>query len=205
MGVMINRRRVYGGKKLPYDAEIEYLESTGTQWIDTGITLISNMRMSVTYQIVKFRDNTVLVGSNNSKSNMYSIGMFEWQGNYHCTTNYSKTTSHGILKALDHFVTVEKKENKTFSGGTTIVEDTIQNTFTLGKCLLFYASGIHEQPFVNPALVRIAAFSLKDNSDNLLCDLIPVRVGSTGYMYDKVSKQLFGNAGTGKFILGPDK
>ena len=22
----------------PYDAEVEYLESTGTQWIDTGIT-----------------------------------------------------------------------------------------------------------------------------------------------------------------------
>lgn len=25
------------GKPLPYDAELEYLESTGTQWIDTGI------------------------------------------------------------------------------------------------------------------------------------------------------------------------
>ena len=26
------------GAALPYDAEVEYLESTGTQWIDTGIT-----------------------------------------------------------------------------------------------------------------------------------------------------------------------
>ena len=24
------------GKRLPYDAEVEYLESTGTQYIDTG-------------------------------------------------------------------------------------------------------------------------------------------------------------------------
>jgi hypothetical protein len=36
-------------------------------------------------------------------------------------------------------------------------------------------------------------------------DLIPVRIGNVGYMYDKVSGQLFENQGTGNFILGPDK
>lgn len=36
-------------------------------------------------------------------------------------------------------------------------------------------------------------------------DLIPVRVGTVGYMYDRVSGQLFGNSGTGNFILGNDK
>ena len=41
-------------------------------------------------------------------------------------------------------------------------------------------------------------------------DLIPVRFinerGETeGAFYDKVSGQLFGNAGTGAFIIGPDK
>ena len=35
-------------------------------------------------------------------------------------------------------------------------------------------------------------------------DLIPVRVGDEGFMYDRVSGKLFGNAGTGRFILGPD-
>lgn len=33
-------------------------------------------------------------------------------------------------------------------------------------------------------------------------DLIPVRIGTTGYMYDKISGQLL--AGTGEFILGQD-
>lgn len=39
----------------------------------------------------------------------------------------------------------------------------------------------------------------------VVCDLIPVRVGQVGYLYDKVSGNLFGNSGTGNFILGPDK
>ena len=34
--------------------------------------------------------------------------------------------------------------------------------------------------------------------------MIPVRVGQVGYMYDRVSKTLFGNAGTDSFVLGPD-
>ena len=41
-------------------------------------------------------------------------------------------------------------------------------------------------------------------------DFIPVRftnsLGQTeGAMYDRVSGQLFGNSGTGEFIIGPDK
>lgn len=34
-------------KRLPYDAEIEYLESTGTQWIDTATQLADKVQMSV--------------------------------------------------------------------------------------------------------------------------------------------------------------
>ena len=46
---------------------------------------------------------------------------------------------------------------------------------------------------------------MKIYKDNVLVrDYIPVRVGLVGYMYDKVSGELFGNEGTGKFILGPD-
>ena len=39
----------------------------------------------------------------------------------------------------------------------------------------------------------------------LVRDYIPVRKGMVGYLYDRVSGKLFGNAGTGDFVLGPDK
>ena len=35
-------------------------------------------------------------------------------------------------------------------------------------------------------------------------DLISVRLGNTGYMYDRITNKRFGNAGTGDFVLGPD-
>ena len=47
------------------------------------------------------------------------------------------------------------------------------------------------------------------NGITLVRDFIPVRVGSgssaVGYLYDRVSGELFGNAGTGEFLIGPDK
>lgn len=39
----------YSKKPLPYDAEVEYLESTGTQWIDTGVLWTSNDIVKCSY------------------------------------------------------------------------------------------------------------------------------------------------------------
>jgi hypothetical protein len=57
-----------------------------------------------------------------------------------------------------------------------------------------------ENPF-NQVLLRSCKFM---RGDELLRDFIPVRKGNIGYMYDRVSGQLFGNQGTGEFVLGPD-
>jgi hypothetical protein len=51
---------------------------------------------------------------------------------------------------------------------------------------------------------KLYAFKIYDENNVLVRDYIPVRVGDVGYMYDKVSGQLFGNAGTGEFVLGSD-
>jgi hypothetical protein len=36
-----------------------------------------------------------------------------------------------------------------------------------------------------------------------LMQMVPVVVEGIGYMYDTVSGRLFGNVGTGSFVLGP--
>ena len=52
--------------------------------------------------------------------------------------------------------------------------------------------------------VRLQSFKWRQSGTGWIYDMIPVRVGQKGYMYDKISGELFGNAGTGDFILGPD-
>lgn len=62
---------------------------------------------------------------------------------------------------------------------------------------------VHGGEGVVPISCQMKQCSIK-TGNNALLDLIPVRVGNVGYMYDNVSGRLFGNAGSGSFILGPD-
>ena len=55
-----------------------------------------------------------------------------------------------------------------------------------------------------PSHLRIHHLTVSINNV-LVRDFIPVRKGGKGYMYDRVSKKLFGNKGTGDFVVGPDK
>ena len=62
-------------------------------------------------------------------------------------------------------------------------------------------------PTDNGIAVRYSGYTIYDNITDMTpeVDLIPVRVGQTGYMYDRISGSFYGNAGTGSFTLGPDK
>ena len=49
-------------------------------------------------------------------------------------------------------------------------------------------------------------FKLVTVEGETVLDLIPVRKDGVGYMYDRVSEKLYGNAAdSGAFIIGPDK
>ena len=60
----------------------------------------------------------------------------------------------------------------------------------------------------NPASMRIMSLNYKVFSDDAHTtlveeyDFVPVRIGQTGYLLDKISRKLLGNAGTGDFTLG---
>ena len=73
--------------KLPYDAEVEYLESTGTQWIDTGVQGVAGLSMRIVFSPIypvhtgsqaywggNASFNNDGYNASNSGSNEYKIG-----------------------------------------------------------------------------------------------------------------------------------
>ena len=79
----------------------------------------------------------------------------------------------------------------------TIEKDTITNN--IGNIVLF---GISQGE--TTTVIQLQTGKIYYCSFGTSRNFIPVRVGQVGYMYDTVSGQLFGNDGTGDFILGPD-
>ena len=188
---------------VPYDAEIEYLESTGTQWIDTGVAQSSTVSVSVDC----LPTNGVI-----SSGRFYSGPLF---GNV-SNSAYAFCFTAGV--ANDFFVcysTVIIDLNKTErqlltmtnSLGTRTINGNTQSwqlsgrTITGQSSMFLFARRTANAPFCGTWRIFRAKIS---EAGVLVRDFIPVRVGQVGYMYDRVSRKLFGNKGTGSFVLGPD-
>lgn len=192
-------------RRLPYNAEVEYLESTGTQWIDTGATGNLNTRLEIVFEVTGFDTHYAICGfylsgssaqitvpCNFDNAGLYarfgdkyiSSGMAVSEGRHTYTSDRAGLTidgvSRGTFGATADFTTPESLAVFRFKG--------LDRNFSKGRMLScrFYDGG------------------------TLIRDMIPVRFTnelgqSEGAMYDRVSGQLFRNQGTGAFIVGPDK
>lgn len=194
-----------GGGSLPYDAEIEYLESDGNQYIDTNIVIGSTDRINVTAQFIqKSSGRNTLLGSFETGKNGVGI--------YHKTStstsiyanfgrnetsksislnNILSLCEYNLYKANFKITCGSKSWNTAISNPTNMSTDTLY---------LFAEHSTDMNNFVG----KIYSVEIL-SSGTQVRDYIPVRVGQVGYMYDRVSGELFGNDGTGSFILGPDK
>ena len=207
----IGSKEIFGDVR-PYDCQVEYLKSTGTQWIDTGIKSSGEMEVEVELhtQYVGFisnncyyvygydpyyigqtsRETAVMIGggTQNSAARCCSYG-----GDIFFQANYPWPNEKTVAKIKDLKFSIDDVVHYTFSS---------KKSFTGGNCYLFACNQPGTDQVSNP---NMSCYGCKIwLSKQLVRNFVPVKKDEIGYMYDKVSGELFGNAGTGKFILGPD-
>ena len=197
--------------KLPYDAEIEYLESDPSNMLDNEYRIgqVINLFTPAT------EDEVVVVFSP-----LYSVynaffGARSYGGllRFCCTTfssgsqtafamTYNTWPTNRVNVVLNDIYTVSAKNGSYSINGHEYTSTSLSASYTFVPFYMFACYNAYNELIYS----KIRCYSVVvRRSGNLIHDFIPVRVGTTGYMYDKVSGQLFGNAGTGSFILGPDK
>lgn len=196
-----------GGSVLPYDAEIEYLESTGTQYIDTGVDV--NFSANILEQI-----STLAFSVTNVRQLNGTNGWGYWgttnKNYFECPGTTTSTTVGTDFHSVDYIISKSSNNPNTphtvmYVDDNKIVDRTFGELVGYEYRVFIFAiggrGGAAAQFFCREKLK-----SYQILIDNVVVrDYIPVRVGQVGYLYDKVSGQLFGNSGTGSFILGPDK
>ena len=186
--MLINlRNAMMAGKRLPYDAEVEYLEGTGTQYINTGVNYFADFEITV-----KLRENVqniTLKSAPADRLERISATDPNWRFRSNAAGIYNTTVP------ITELHTLTWKDGKAYSDGNFLNDWT--KGFPTGTMCVFGDARAHY-----PAMVY--ALKLWDKNGVLVRDFIPVRKGTVGYLYDRVSGKLFGNAGTGDFVLGPD-
>lgn len=192
-----------------YDAQVGYLESTGTQYIDTGITtvLVDRVVGEVEFLQLGSSNRYVVGGRRGSASTATARGFAVYSSTHNGFQFYpdSWINSAGVSIVLGQsimFDTTIKDGLQEF-----IVDGVVRYTATASLSDAVGSNTISIFALLSGGMpeyyskVRLKGRLLLYYDGNIVLDFIPVRCGTTGYMYDRVSGQLFGN---GDLIAGPD-
>lgn len=162
------------GSSKPY-TELEYIQSSGTQYIDTGVMFdVTNCRIIMDFQYVTPSANTWFCGVN-----------MQFEG--------------GIDENTAIFYT---RAGFTYSGNdiSKRVTATGVNTKVLSANTYMFARNWSGQ--YNPASMKLYSAQVYKN-DVLVRDFIPIKdLVGTACLYDKISATNFYNVGRGNFIAG---
>ena len=205
------RISLWSGKQFPYDAEVEYLETPGEQFIKTDITsdLIYEVEYSCRYSensttgtfvsVFKSWDRALHMCLDKSSSRI------NWTHGYYYDSSETRITISDITrkdlvvklyKAKDTYIFINGVQKGSSSRGG------LPNSID-GSSLYFFGTSSSYVNVQNGG--RLYYCKIRDLNNVIIHDFIPVRKDDLGYLFDRVSGRLFGNSGTGAFIIGPDK
>ena len=188
--------------------QLEYIESTGTQWIDTGYILQSN---SVIYEWRakdESSDSTSLFGAEAANRNDYSGVLYGSKTKRTAWIGNSRGINIGYESDDDLFHTWKFTilDNNMFlqKDGIIGVSKSFNGILQNGLKLALFTNNIAGHYSSQESSVLLSYFKIYDNN-SLARDMVPARRDSDGEigMYDTVTNTFFTNSGTGEFIAGP--
>ena len=195
------RTAAWSGRALPYYAEVEYLEGTGKQYIST---MLIPTRVHVGLKPIgeaKPPDANAYFGVNNGGSRTTGL-VGETKDTLKAVNYYYNSVEFSALWGEFHSVCFDRDTVSVDGETKALVTDFYGNAEGIKSFGLF---DFPQKATNSNPKSAISYCKMWDREDNLMADFIPVRVGDVGYMYDRISGQLFGNSGTGAFIIGPDR
>ena len=187
-------RAVTPSSRLPEGyTELEYIRSDGGQHIDALVTPTQNTRVNIKFSTSETGSHTVFGSDIDWTENGFALGVgFAHYGK-------ANRTISGLVDGNPH--DVDFKKNVIAVDGATVSTMEIA-TFSLSYNLAIFANNrsgsIQEK-------TKMALYYCKIyENENAIRDFIPCQdpSGNIG-LYDVISGEFYGNAGTGVFLAGP--
>lgn len=183
--------------------QLEYIEGTGTQYIDTGIIPSYQTKVTADIEITEVVTNGTPFacrGSNATATDPNGYGFITPTETTLRSTFFGTYLDATCDSVLQRFVVVKDKNVLTALGKT------IQNTASTGVGVSnLVVFGMNTNGTVSQIQkMKLYSMSIAESSVNIR-NFVPCKDSSgTVGLYDTISKSFFGNAGTGTFVAGPE-
>lgn len=185
---------------------LEYIESTGSQFIDTGYAWgTTNRKVEGKFNFSVGNYNSHIFGSTSS-SDSWDLNPWCLQGvSYDTYIGNGMYNNVSLSTGVDYILTYDLNNRVLYTDSNGITQSSsvpYVPTSDASVYLLHVHLLSNHEPY-NPSAAKVWYFKMWDNGV-LVRDFVPVRRGDGAIgMYDKVTNTFFGNSGTGAFIAGP--
>ena len=178
---------------------LDYIESSGTQYIDTGFSPDSNTRVvaTIAFAAVSGSSHNAFSAKGGSREKEYG---FLCNGGIYLTRYGDDIYLNDIESKSEPFV-VDMDKNVLKFDGETVCEHA-EREFACG-CSMFVFACNDNGKSIKPATMRLYSMKIYDNG-NLVRDFVPVvrKEDDAVGLYDLVNKKFYENNGTGEFASG---
>lgn len=197
-GIITDKYKIQQWKLPDEYTELEYLESTGTQYIDTGIYVHSSDVVKCKFEVLSSTSSMAdaIYGCYSSAIKNFFVLLMRSPSNARVGTssNQASSTNYELNKVYDTTLT-----NGTYIENGTTYTFTPSADFT--QPVTFWVMSRNQANGV-PISAKVYSFEIEGKFNG-----IPCRRNSDNALglYDIVSRTFFENAGTGSFIAGNSK
>lgn len=188
---------------VPYDAEIEYIRTTGNEYILTDVIPDSTIKIEGSFRWRTINAQARLFGSNSGGTNAIEYSLYRGANNISARGGNTSSTptffagSNGTVYTFSYTATSATINGTTKSIGTP-------HPAGLYPFALFGRNNLGTVYYSDYPMICDLYWMKFWLGSTLVANFIPVRVATEGFLYDRVSGKLFGNMGTGSFVLGQD-
>lgn len=179
--------------------QVEYIQSSGTQYISTGFLPNNNTRVVADLQVVEVGESVALFGARAGASvtsyMAWQISATRFRSDFN--DNYTNCNVDTVLNRI----VVDKNKNVCSFGDSTVT--TPYSTFQCENELKLFR-GSSATSVTKGSSIKLYSCQVYDNG-NLIRDYIPaiqINNGEAG-LYDQLNNAFYANEGSGDFIAGP--
>lgn len=187
------------GPKLPSGyTELEYIQSNGTQYIDTGFKPNQDTKISITVDF-PLSGTTWLYGCRTS-AQLNKLGFLSIGGNAY-RFDYASSANTLTTKPTGKF-TIDSDKNKCYINGELVFTATY--TTFVSPVNMYIFNNNNNGSLGHGSSAKLYNCSIYDNGV-LIRNFIPCKnTSDTVGLYDSVNNQFYQNSGTDTFIAGPE-
>ena len=189
----------YSGELPVGYTKVEYIQSSGAQYIDTGFIPNQDSRVTCDFEYTtSVEEQTIFMPRSATSKDQFGL--------FHNTSGW--VFRYGDNQAIDNTIGIMSRIALDINKNVATL-----NSVTLTAASATFSSGVNLMLFVrntggelnNYASAKLYACSIYSDEATIVRHFIPCKNpdGAVG-LYDTIGKQFYANAGTGEFTAGPD-